>query len=49
MKSFTTFFVTALALLPYVSAHGFVSSVVIDGKTYEGNTPNQAESVFFSS
>ena len=29
------------AALPYVAAHGFVSQVVIDGQTYEGNVPNQ--------
>ncbi|PIL29992.1 hypothetical protein GSI_07903 [Ganoderma sinense ZZ0214-1] len=29
------------AALPYVSAHGFVSQVVIDGQTYEGNVPNE--------
>ena len=30
-----------LSALPYVAAHGFVSQVVIDGQTYEGNVPNQ--------
>ncbi|KAM5542299.1 hypothetical protein V8D89_004172 [Ganoderma adspersum] len=29
------------AALPYVAAHGFISQVVIDGQTYEGNVPNQ--------
>ncbi|PIL29292.1 hypothetical protein GSI_09343 [Ganoderma sinense ZZ0214-1] len=29
------------AALPYVSAHGFVGEVVLDGQTYEGNVPNQ--------
>lgn len=43
MKSFTTLFVSTLALLPYVCAHGFVSQLIIDGKAYEGNDPNQGE------
>ncbi|CDO75941.1 Auxilliary Activities Family 9 protein [Trametes cinnabarina] len=30
-----------LGLVPYVSAHGFVMNVTIDGKTYEGNGPRQ--------
>ena len=32
-------FVPVLSLLPSVSAHGFVSKVVIDGTTYTGNVP----------
>lgn len=40
MKSFTTLIVSVLASLPYVYAHGFVSQVAIDGKVYQGNTPN---------
>lgn len=31
-----------LALLPSVSAHGYVSKVVIDGKTYTGPFPSDA-------
>ena len=46
MKSFTTLFVSTLALLPYVCAHGFVSKVMIDGKAYDGNTPNGDEGMF---
>lgn len=30
---------TVAAILPYVSAHGSVSQVVIDGKAYKGNLP----------
>ncbi|KAI0084578.1 glycosyl hydrolase family 61-domain-containing protein [Irpex rosettiformis] len=41
MKSFTTIAVSALALLPYVSAHGFVNKLVVDGKSYTGNVPAQ--------
>ncbi|KAI9437318.1 glycosyl hydrolase family 61-domain-containing protein [Lactarius indigo] len=37
---FTLAFVPILALLPSVAAHGFVTKVVIDGKTYSGNVPN---------
>ncbi|KAI0338705.1 glycoside hydrolase family 61 protein [Trametopsis cervina] len=40
MKTFTALAVSALAVLPYVSAHGFVNQLVIDGKTYAGNVPN---------
>lgn len=29
------------AALPYVAAHGFVSQLVIDGKSYAGNEPGQ--------
>jgi hypothetical protein len=29
-----------ISLLPSVAAHGYVSKVVIDGTTYNGNTPN---------
>jgi hypothetical protein len=29
-----------LGLLPSVAAHGYVSKVVIDGTTYNGNIPN---------
>ncbi|KAH8105242.1 glycosyl hydrolase family 61-domain-containing protein, partial [Cristinia sonorae] len=47
MKSFTTLVVSVLAALPYVAAHGFVSQVKIDGKSYKGRTPgsNNADSV----
>ena len=31
--------VPVLSLLPSVSAHGFVTKVVIDGTTYTGNVP----------
>ncbi|KAH9028414.1 glycosyl hydrolase family 61-domain-containing protein [Lactarius hengduanensis] len=37
---FTLALVPILALLPSVAAHGFVTKVVIDGKTYSGNVPN---------
>nr|VWO95795.1 Cytochrome P450 monooxygenase AKT7 (EC (AK-toxin biosynthesis protein 7) [Ganoderma boninense] len=40
MKHFAVFAAVSAAL-PYVAAHGFVSQVVIDGQTYEGNVPNQ--------
>jgi Auxiliary Activity family 9 (formerly GH61) len=33
-------FAPLLSLLPSVAAHGFVSKVVIDGTTYNGNVPN---------
>jgi hypothetical protein len=32
-----------LSLLPSVSAHGYVSKVVIDGTTYTGNIPSAAK------
>ena len=34
-----SFLLGLLALVPLVSAHGFVSQVVIDGQVYKGNTP----------
>ncbi|KAI0735992.1 glycosyl hydrolase family 61-domain-containing protein [Earliella scabrosa] len=39
MKHFPIF--AALCAIPYVAAHGFVSKVTIDGKTYAGNEPGQ--------
>ncbi|KAI0364632.1 hypothetical protein BV20DRAFT_1057053 [Pilatotrama ljubarskyi] len=32
----------ALAVVPRVSAHGWVANVTIDGKTYQGNGPGQS-------
>ncbi len=40
LPQFTLALVPVLALLPSVAAHGFVTKVVIDGKTYSGNVPN---------
>ncbi|KAI0660273.1 glycosyl hydrolase family 61-domain-containing protein [Cubamyces menziesii] len=40
MHSVSVFLVTLFAALPYVAAHGYLKSVAIDGKTYEGNVPN---------
>lgn len=40
MKSFLTLFASILALATYVSAHGYVSAVAIDGQLYNGNPPN---------
>ncbi|KAI0364624.1 hypothetical protein BV20DRAFT_826028 [Pilatotrama ljubarskyi] len=40
MKAATTFVLSLLAVVPFVSAHGYVSQVTVDGKTYKGNTPN---------
>ena len=37
-----------LAILPAALAHGYVSSVSIDGKLYKGNVPNQTPSAFLS-
>ena len=45
MKSFAALAVSALALLPYVSAHGFVNKFVVDGKSYTGNVPNEDTSM----
>lgn len=42
MKAATTFALSALALLPFVSAHGYVSQVTIDGTSYKGNTPGSS-------
>ncbi|KAI0757721.1 glycosyl hydrolase family 61-domain-containing protein [Daedaleopsis nitida] len=39
MKNLSIF--AALAALPLVAAHGFVSQVVIDGKAYAGNPPGE--------
>lgn len=49
MKAFTTLTVFLLAALPYVTAHGFVSVVKIDGKSYKGNTPGSKKSEYFAS
>ncbi|TFK48010.1 hypothetical protein OE88DRAFT_1635457 [Heliocybe sulcata] len=35
----TTLLLSLLAAVPYASAHGFVSQVVVNGQTYQGNTP----------
>ncbi|KDQ51349.1 glycoside hydrolase family 61 protein [Jaapia argillacea MUCL 33604] len=42
MKSFSTLFLSLLAATPLVSAHGFIKTVIIDGKTYQGNLPGGA-------
>ncbi|KZT24340.1 lytic polysaccharide monooxygenase [Neolentinus lepideus HHB14362 ss-1] len=39
MKTTTTVLLSLLAAVPYVSAHGFVSQVVVNGQTYQGNNP----------
>lgn len=31
----------AFGVLPRVSAHGYISQVIIDGKAYAGNVPNK--------
>jgi len=40
MKSFTTLVLSLLAAASSVSAHGYVSSFTANGKTYQGNVPN---------
>ncbi|EIW52776.1 glycoside hydrolase [Trametes versicolor FP-101664 SS1] len=42
MKAAATFALSVLALLPFVSAHGYVSQVTIDGTSYKGNTPGSS-------
>lgn len=42
MELFIITFFAILAFIPYVSAHGFVSKVLIDGKEYDGNTPQSS-------
>ncbi|KAI0370656.1 hypothetical protein BV20DRAFT_966145 [Pilatotrama ljubarskyi] len=38
---FTPFLLVSLfAVLPYAAGHGYLKSVAIDGKTYQGNVPN---------
>lgn len=44
MELFIITFFAILAFIPYVSAHGFVSKVLIDGKEYDGNTPQSSAS-----
>lgn len=46
MKAATTFALSVLALLPFVSAHGYVSQVTIDGTSYKGNTPGSSSSKY---
>jgi hypothetical protein len=43
MKSFTTLALSLLAAASSVSAHGFISGVTANGKTYKGNVPNNAK------
>ena len=45
MKHFAVFAVVSAAL-PYVASHGFVSQVIIDGQTYEGNVPNDYQGTY---
>ncbi|KAI0764168.1 glycosyl hydrolase family 61-domain-containing protein [Trametes elegans] len=40
MKAATNFVLSLLAAVPLVAAHGYVSELTVDGKTYKGNTPN---------
>lgn len=42
MRSFPVLLASLFAVLPHVAAHGYLKSVSIDGKTYQGNVPNQA-------
>ena len=44
MRSVAIAFVSFLATIPSVLAHGYLSSVTIDGKLYKGNIPNQTPS-----
>jgi hypothetical protein len=39
LPQFTLALAPVLALLPSVAAHGYVTKVVIDGTTYNGNVP----------
>ncbi|KAI8995240.1 glycosyl hydrolase family 61-domain-containing protein [Trametes punicea] len=39
MKTAVVLALPLLAAVPFVSAHGYVASVTIDGKSYQGNTP----------
>lgn len=48
MKTIAAIALSTLALLPYVSAHGFVNKLVVDGKSYEGNVPNAQTSMSLS-
>ncbi len=47
MKTIAALALSTLALLPYVSAHGFVNKLVVDGKSYAGNVPNAQTSMSF--
>lgn len=49
MKTIAALALSTLALLPYVSAHGFVNKLVVDGKSYAGNVPNAQTSMSSSS
>jgi len=44
MKTLAAIVLSALTFLPSVSAHGFVKTLVIDGKSYQGNVPNASPS-----
>ncbi|KAI0631525.1 glycosyl hydrolase family 61-domain-containing protein [Trametes polyzona] len=40
MRSTAVLLISLFSVLPYVAAHGYLKSVAIDGKTYQGNVPN---------
>ena len=40
MHAFSTAVLSLLAVVPLVAGHGYVASISVDGKTYQGNTPN---------
>ncbi|KAL7278180.1 hypothetical protein ACG7TL_008153 [Trametes sanguinea] len=42
MHSASILLISLLTAFPYVTAHGYLKSVAIDGQTYEGNVPNHA-------
>lgn len=46
MRSATIVVASLLACLPNVMGHGYLKSVAIDGKTYQGNVPNNPTGEF---
>ncbi|KAI8995239.1 glycosyl hydrolase family 61-domain-containing protein [Trametes punicea] len=42
MRSSLSLLPALLAMVPYASAHGWVTNVTVDGKVYEGNAPGGA-------
>lgn len=41
MRTSTTLLLSLLTFIPYVSAHGWVGVLTVDGTKYTGNTPSQ--------
>ena len=43
---YASVFFSLLAISPLVSGHGYLRSITIDGKSYQGNTPGSSSSTY---